>query len=84
MASRSNHNQRITAPALDFLMSTNVSRLQVSGHEATHTQCLKICSRMDTTHFASGASKLGQILGSFAGGYFRRELPTSEVALGGS
>jgi hypothetical protein len=80
MASRGNHNHRITAPALDFLMSTNVSRQQVSGHEATHIQCLKICSRTDATHFASGASKLGQILSSFAGGYFRRGLPTGEVA----
>ena len=80
MASRGNHNHRTTAPTLDFLMSTNVSRLQVSGHEAIHTQCLKICSRLDPTHFASGASKLGQILGSFAGGYFRRGLPTGEVA----
>jgi hypothetical protein len=43
-------------------MSTNVSRLQVSGHEATQTQWLKICSRRDTMHFASCASKLGQIL----------------------
>ena len=84
MASRGNHNHRTTAPTLDFLMSTNVSRLQVSGHEATHTQCRKICSRMDTTHFASCASRLGRILNSFAGGYFCRERPTGEVVLAGS